>query len=49
MGKEEEKVSIVFNNAEVMIILLLYPSTLIGAMNDDEHCIMVVLFYNGKR
>ena len=43
------KWSVVFNNAEVRVTVFLYPSTLVSTRNDDEHCIMVILFDNGKR
>ena len=46
---EKEKWSVVFNNAEVRIILLFYPSTLVSARNNDKQLIVMVLFNNGKR
>ena len=43
------KSSVVLNNAEVRIILLFYPSTLISAMNDNKELVIMILLDNCER
>ena len=40
---------VALNNAKVRIIVLLYPSTLIGTRNDDEHFVVMILLDDCER
>ena len=41
--------SVALDNAKIRITVFLYPSTLVSAGNDNEHCVMVILLDDCER